>query len=78
LCYIKIELTGSVICILLFTNILICKIPIMADNKSKKGKTARNRSPKDTAMGLAKYRQKRTEEKTPEPFGGRPSGTELR
>jgi len=50
----------------------------MADNKSKKGKTARNRSPKDTAMGLAKYRQKRTEEKTPEPFGGRPSGTELR
>lgn len=49
----------------------------MADNKSKKGKTARNRSPKDTAMGLGKYRQKRTEEKTPEPFGGKPSGTEL-
>ncbi|WP_394677409.1 hypothetical protein [uncultured Sphingobacterium sp.] len=50
----------------------------MADNKSKKGKTARNRSPKDTVTELAKYRQKRTEEKTPEPFGGKPSGTELR
>ncbi|MGJ1243127.1 DNA ligase D [Sphingobacterium siyangense] len=50
----------------------------MADNKSKKGKTARNRSSKDTVTGLTKYRQKRTEEKTPEPFGGKPSGTELR
>lgn len=29
-------------------------------------------------MGLSKYRQKRSEEKTPEPFGGKPSGTELR
>ncbi|UMQ43166.1 DNA ligase D [Chryseobacterium sp. Y16C] len=29
-------------------------------------------------MGLSKYRQKRSEEKTPEPFGGKPSGKELR
>lgn len=29
-------------------------------------------------MGLSKYREKRTAEKTPEPFGGRPSGKELR
>ncbi|KFF73834.1 DNA ligase [Chryseobacterium sp. P1-3] len=29
-------------------------------------------------MGLSKYREKRSEEKTPEPFGGKPSGTELR
>lgn len=29
-------------------------------------------------MGLSKYRQKRSKEKTPEPFGGKPSGTELR
>ncbi|MGJ1435684.1 DNA ligase D [Sphingobacterium siyangense] len=29
-------------------------------------------------MGLTKYRQKRSEEATPEPFGGKPSGTELR
>ncbi|OOG18452.1 DNA ligase D [Sphingobacterium sp. CZ-UAM] len=29
-------------------------------------------------MELSKYRQKRSEEKTPEPFGGKPSGTELR
>ncbi len=29
-------------------------------------------------MGLSKYREKRSEEKTPEPFGGQPSGTELR
>lgn len=29
-------------------------------------------------MGLSKYRQKRSEEKAPEPFGGKPSGTELR
>ena len=50
----------------------------MADNKSKKGKTARKRLPKGTVAGLAKYRQKRAEEKTPEPFGGKPSGTELR
>lgn len=29
-------------------------------------------------MGLSKYREKRSEERTPEPFGGKPSGTELR
>ncbi len=29
-------------------------------------------------MGLSKYREKRSEEKTPEPFGGKTSGTELR
>jgi len=29
-------------------------------------------------MGLSKYREKRSEEKTPEPFGGKPSGKELR
>lgn len=29
-------------------------------------------------MGLTKYRNKRTAEKTPEPFGGKPNGKELR
>ncbi|MDC8103500.1 DNA ligase D [Chryseobacterium sp. PTM-20240506] len=29
-------------------------------------------------MALEKYREKRSEEKTPEPFGGKPSGKELR
>ncbi|WP_313263735.1 DNA ligase D [Sphingobacterium sp.] len=29
-------------------------------------------------MGLSKYREKRAAEKTPEPFGGRPSGKDLR
>ncbi|WP_333862099.1 DNA ligase D [Sphingobacterium sp.] len=29
-------------------------------------------------MGLSKYREKRTAEETPEPFGGRPNGKELR
>lgn len=29
-------------------------------------------------MGLSKYREKRTAEKTPEPFGGKPNGRELR
>lgn len=29
-------------------------------------------------MGLSKYREKRSEENTPEPFGGKPTGTELR
>ncbi|ALR29274.1 DNA ligase [Chryseobacterium sp. IHB B 17019] len=29
-------------------------------------------------MGLSKYREKRSQEKTPEPFGGEPSGKELR
>lgn len=29
-------------------------------------------------MGLSKYREKRSEENTPEPFGGKPNGKELR
>lgn len=28
-------------------------------------------------MSLSKYREKRLEENTPEPFGGKPTGTEL-